>query len=54
MYNAKDFGLKKAMVISTHLKQFEEAIKTAMVACRRPLQLSTSHSEYTSWELAQV
>ncbi len=54
MYNAKDFGLKKAMVISTHLKQFEEAIQTAMVACRRPLQLSTNHSEYTSWELAQV
>jgi hypothetical protein len=27
MYNAKDFGLKKAMVISTHQKQSEEAIK---------------------------
>jgi hypothetical protein len=25
-----------------------------MVACRSPLQLSTNHSEYTSWELAQV
>jgi hypothetical protein len=25
-----------------------------MVACRRPLQPSTDHSEYTSWELAQV
>jgi hypothetical protein len=25
-----------------------------VVACRRPLQLSTNHSEYTSWELAQV
>jgi hypothetical protein len=25
-----------------------------MVACRRPLQPSTDHSEYTSWDLAQV